>query len=487
MRYSPAVHAFDRYAGYTDLAALLAYTAKPLRKSVRVNTLKSTVERFAAHAKSEAWAIAPVPWCDQGFFVERENRERALGRDMLHLLGHMYMQEASSMLPVSLLDPQPGEQILDMSAAPGSKTTQMAALMGNTGVIVANDAQEQRLWTLQSALQRCGVINAIVVKKVGQWYAKHMTERFDRVLCDAPCTAQGTARKDSDALRYCSMDNITKMARLQEELLTAAIHAAKVGGRIVYSTCTLTPEENEGVIRAILNNFGDQLSVLHPGNILKNKDIQKAVDDSDLVQRSMGASTCFPAMRVWPQTYDTEGFFSCILEKKASTRAPMKMDIEELAEKPLGSSGRSFALDAMRSMYGTPFVRDDEWLLKRPGKDASEQIVITSGAAWEFPLPTRAMAVGLPYAKRMPSDADRPPRLRISHEMATLRGSEATQGVFPLDQDALEEIFKGGNPSCPPDLRGDMLLIHDGICVGRGLAKDGIIKNALPREVVRHG
>lgn len=391
------------------------------------------------------------------------------------------------MLPVSLLAPKPGEAVLDMSAAPGSKTTQMAALMGNTGVIIGNDAQEQRLWTLQSALQRCGVLNTIVIKKVGQWYGKHMNERFDKVLCDAPCTAQGTARKDSDALRYCSLENIGKMARLQQELLTAAIHAAKVGGRIVYSTCTLTPEENEGVIAAMLNTFGDQISVLDPGKILKFENVKKAIDDSVIVQKAMGATHVFPAMRVWPQTYDSEGFFSCVLEKKASTRPLETMSIEELAEKPLGSSGRSFALDTMRAMYGTTFVHDDEWLLKRPGKDASEQIVVTSAAAWGFPLTTRAMSIGLPYAKRMPSAEGRPARLRVSHELTTLRGHEATLGVITLDQASFEEILRGGNPSCDPSLRGDMLLVYEGMCIGRGLAKDGIIKNALPREVVRHG
>lgn len=487
LHYTSLVHPFDRYAGFTNLQQLLEFTAKPLRKSVRVNTLKCSVDQFKQLAAEREWALSPVPWCSEGFFVDRENRDRALGKDILHLLGHMYMQEASSMLPVALLDPQPGEAILDMSAAPGSKTTQIAARMHNTGVIVANDAQEQRLWTLQSALQRCGVLNAIVVKKVGQWYAKHMTERFDRVLCDAPCTAQGTARKDSDALRYCSLDNIGKMARLQLELLTAAIHAAKVGGRIVYSTCTLTPEENEGVISAVLNTFSDQISILPVGNIVNFTEQKKCEHDSALVQDSIGRSVHFSALRVWPQTVDTEGFFCCVLQKKASTRAPEAMDVVGMSEKPLGSSGRNFALDAMRQQFGTPFVREDEWLLKRPGKDASEQIVVTSGAAREFPMPTKTMAIGLPYAKRLPGDEDRPPRLRISHELATLSGHEASKGTIELSPAQLEVLLSAGNPECDAALKGDMLLLHEGMCVGRGLAKDGVLKNALPREVVRHG
>src|SRR3990167_11054259 len=186
----------------------------------------------------------------------------------MHLMGAFYVQEAASMLPVALLDPKPGERILDMSAAPGSKTTQIAAKMQGRGVLIANDIQEKRLWTLKSALHRSGVTNVIVTKKGGQWFGKHMTERFNRVLCDVPCTAQGTVRKDSDALNYFGQENIEKMARLQGQLLEAAIHAAKVGGRIVYSTCTLTPEENEGTVLSVLEKYHDQLEILDPRSLL---------------------------------------------------------------------------------------------------------------------------------------------------------------------------------------------------------------------------
>jgi 16S rRNA (cytosine1407-C5)-methyltransferase len=173
--------AFDRYAEFTDLNALNESSAKPLRKSMRVNTLKSTPAEFLKWAKAKDWMTAPVPWCPEGFFVDRENRDEALGKDLLHVLGHTYMQEAASMLPVALLDPKPGDTVLDMSAAPGSKTSQIAARMNGKGVLIANDVQEKRIWSLLSNLQRCGVINVVVSRKVGQWFAGNMTERFDRV------------------------------------------------------------------------------------------------------------------------------------------------------------------------------------------------------------------------------------------------------------------------------------------------------------------
>ena len=318
------MHPFDRYAAFTDLKLLKEFSQRPLRKSKRVNTLKTSVESFKKWGKEKGWVMEQIPWCPEGFFIDRENREEALGKDLLHLMGHSYMQEAASMLPVMLLNPQPGNFILDMSAAPGSKTTQAAALMKSKGVIIANDVQEKRLWTLKSSLFRLGVTNAVVTKKVGQWFSKHMTERFDCVLCDAPCTAQGTSRKDSDALMYCSADNIGKMAKLQRELLEAAIHAAKVGGVVVYSTCTLTPEENEEVVQSLLNKFSDQLEVIPPA---ENLGLQKGIEDSQIVQKSLGITKLFPSVRLWPQTYDTEGFFAVAFRKKARTKDKFPVDI----------------------------------------------------------------------------------------------------------------------------------------------------------------
>ena len=233
-------HALDRYAVFTDLQVLQEISKKPLRKSLRVNTLKSSLEEVKKWGEKQGWKLNPVPWCREGFFVERTD-EKALGKDLLHQLGAIYLQEAASMLPVELLDPKPGEEILDLCAAPGSKTTQIAAKMENTGVIVANDVQEKRLWTLHAALQRAGILNTILTSKNGEWFGGHLTECFDRVLCDAPCSAQGIARKDPDALKLGTPKHIEKLKQMQLKLLEAAIHATKIGGRIVYSTCTLTP------------------------------------------------------------------------------------------------------------------------------------------------------------------------------------------------------------------------------------------------------
>lgn len=516
---SAMLRAFSRYAPFTDLSALNASSAKPLRKSIRVNTLKCTVEEIKAWGKSKNWTLEPVPWCSEGFYIDRpspaaaglwpasrvdEPKREALGKDLLHLFGGFYMQEAASMLPVALLDPKPGDVILDMSAAPGSKTTQIADRMEGRGVLIANDVQEKRIWSLITNLQRSGVMNEVVTRKVGQWFAGNMTERFDRVLCDAPCTAQGTVRKDTDSLDYCSMDNIGKMAKLQRELLESAVHACKVGGRIVYSTCTLTPEENEEVVLSILNKFSTQLVVIDPREIQSGKlkvqsdegvkaGFDRAIEDSIVVQKSLEksgnfplSSFNFPLLRLWPQTYDTEGFFCAVFEKRAPTRdrgnartqnqphqwsVLPKARVKEIAENLI-------------DWYGMSFIREDEVLT-----EYKEQLSIMPRELLDFPLSVQPILGGLPFGKSTNHGL-----VRLSHEIATLRGLDAPKQVLVITESQMHEMMKGMNLSVtkPEGMDdGDVLLAVDfpvlgrNMIVGRGVLKAGIVMNRLPRDMVR--
>ncbi len=475
-----STHPFDRYAAFTDIEALKAISQKPLRKCLRVNGLKSSPEAVRAWGEKHGWKLERIPWCSTGFFVDRENRETALGKDLLHLLGHTYMQEASSMLPPVLLDPKPGEVILDMSAAPGSKTTQIAAAMQNTGVLVANDVQEKRLWTLKAALYRAGTVNTLVTKKVGQWFARNMTERFDRVLCDAPCTGQGTSRKNPEALDFCSMDSIEGMARLQIELLEAAIHATKIGGRIVYSTCTLTPEENEQVIHTILNKFSDQVSVLDPRQMSFNGsggwDCSRAVEDSMRVQKELAMGEPVPLIRIWPHVHDAEGFFCAVLEKRASTMQRERRETVFRQERPVLRMDMAKIDAYLEDIYGTPFRTVDEQIWSR-----SDQYVLVHKDAAEFPLPVADYSMGLPFAKGVKNS-----RFRITHELATLRGALATKNCLDLDPAQMTAILAGKDTSCPPELKGDIVLKSGDTALGVGLAQEGILKNRLSRWLVQH-
>lgn len=478
-----SVHPFDRYAPLTDVPALKAISDRSLRKSIRVNTQKTTIAAVQAWGRAKGWQFTPVPWAPEAFFIDREDRSVALGRDLLHLLGHVYMQEAASMLPVSLLNPEPGQAILDMSAAPGSKTTFLSQRLQGQGVIVANDVQEKRLWTLKTALHRLGSHNVVMTKKVGQWFSKHMTERFDSVLCDAPCTAQGTARKDSDALEFCGLENIAKMSRLQLELLESALAAVKVGGTVVYSTCTLTPEENEQVIAAICAKYPDQVEVVSPDVIIAGKivDFSQAIDDSYRVQSwlesqgSWPAGQRYPLIRLWPQTYDTEGFFCAVLRKRAPTRHKEYMDFVRFQEEFIPHARVDDIARTLQKSFGSTFLLPGDKLMQR-----SDQVVLTTDSVVDFRLPVQDYAVGIPFCKRLPDG-----RVRLSNDTITLRGHLATKNVLEVSSAELEDLLSGKDTHCSPELDGDSILRYQGLSVGRALAKDGKLKNNLPRELIQ--
>lgn len=408
-----------------------------------------------------------VPWCHEGFFIDRADRDIPLGKDLLHILGYSYLQEASSMVPVTLLDPKPGEAILDMASAPGSKATQIAALMQGQGVLVCNDMQDKRIWTLRGALNRLGVKNAIVTKKMGQWFSKHMTERFDRVLIDAPCTAQGTIRKDPNALKYTSMHSINKAAALQRALLESAVHATRVGGRIVYSTCTLTPEENEEVVLSILEAYAGQIEVITPDMSI----FDGPIHDSLVVQ---GGKTSLPMVRIWPQTFNTEGFFAAVLRKTAPTRDREHFDPvshhEERVPKRRVEDMRSY----LEQHYGTPFLEDDDVVLK-----SHEHLLLTTKEAETFFLPVSRLTIGLPLGRVLTKAP-----LHVDHDFVTLKGGEATKHVMHLDDAQWETLIAGQDCPCPSSLQGHVILTYRGLPVGRGRARDGKLKNHLPRWIV---
>lgn len=484
------MHLFDQYSTFTDSDALKAASSRPLRKSIRVNTLKSSQEKIQMHAQEKGWILSPVPWCPEGFFVERTD-ESALGKDLLHQMGHIYMQESASMLPVELLDPKPHETILDLCAAPGSKTTQIAAKMQNTGVIVANDVQEKRIWTLRGALQRSGVINTILTDKKGEWFGKQMTECFDRVLCDAPCSALGALRKDPDAAKFLTPKHIDKLKQTQLRLLEAAIHATRVGGRIVYSTCTLTPEENEGVVMETLAKFDGKLEVLDPTKWKEQSGKWKmntAIEDSLRVQASLKnhfplsspalsrvEGLHFPLLRLWPQVYDTEGFFCAVFEKKSRTRDVLPMEDFREERKELRPSRQEQIENELKKRYGTAFMHEGEVL-----HELGEYMVLTNTAVARFTFPAERYAFGLPFVK-----VQKDGRNRLTQELITFRGNEATLFILDLTEKQAEDILAGKDTVCDPSLYGEMILRYKNLPVGLGMAKEGMIKNWLPRRVLQ--
>ncbi|MFH0749310.1 MAG: RsmB/NOP family class I SAM-dependent RNA methyltransferase [Candidatus Gottesmanbacteria bacterium] len=255
--------------------------------TIRVNTLKTTTEKLLAILKEHNIVYEPSDISPISFIITNEKR------DLLDLeaytQGFFYIQSLSSQLPALSLDPQPGEKILDIAAAPGSKTTQIAALMDNTGEIVANDNSRIRVYKLQANLKTQGVTNTEIVISAGQTLWQTYPEYFDRALVDVPCSMEGTfTTTNPKTYEHWNRKEIKELVQRQKWLLRSAVSATKPGGIIVYSTCTLEPAENEHVIEWILKKEKGCLELVKP------------------------------VTRIYPS--DTmEGFFVATLRKTAST------------------------------------------------------------------------------------------------------------------------------------------------------------------------
>ncbi len=295
-----------RYSSLTDWEEFKKYSLSFLRRSIRINTLKGSVKDVTASIKKKGWKLDPIPWCKNGFWISHPDR-RDVGNLLEHKLGKIYVQEAASMIPPIVLQPKPGDIVLDMCAAPGSKTTQMAAMMENKGLLVANDYRGLRIQSLGINLQRSGVTNVLVTLMNGE---KFKDMQFDKILVDAPCSGTGTIRKSLKTITMWNPGMVRKICLQQKRLAEVAFKNLKPGGVMVYSTCSLEPEENEGVVHHLLETF--------PSLIVEKINLP-GLKTTNAVTEFEGKSynkEVSKTLRVWPQDADTEGFFVAKLRKK---------------------------------------------------------------------------------------------------------------------------------------------------------------------------
>jgi len=292
----------DRYSLLTDWEVFAKYSLSFLRRSIRVNTLKTNNAVVKERLEAKGWILDPVPWCKDGFFITHNEGRRDTGNTLEHQLGYFYIQEAASMVPPLVLDPQPGEFVLDMAASPGSKTTQLAQLMENKGIILANEVQGRRLAPLCTNITRLGITNTVTTMMKGQQFGR-FTDRFDRVLVDAPCSGTGTIRKSVKTIRMWNPRSLKSIVNVQKELIQAAFTCLKPGGTMVYSTCSLEPEENEGLISWFLNK--NERAKMESFELPGLNQAKSVLEFEGETYHPDVAKTC----RLWPQDNDTEGFF----------------------------------------------------------------------------------------------------------------------------------------------------------------------------------
>lgn len=451
---------------HLSMDEFVASCRRPLRRSIRVNTLKISVEAFVERMEARGWQLSPVPWCDTGFWLTRPESESVpLGNTAEHLAGLFYIQEASSMMPVTALFDAAGldeaEMVLDAAAAPGSKTTQIAALMDNRGMLIANEFSASRIKGLFSNVQRCGVTNVALTHFDARVFGQWLPETFDAILLDAPCSGEGTVRKDEDALRNWSIESINDIAATQKALLESAFHALKPGGVIVYSTCTLSHQENQEVCAHIKARFGDALSFESLAGLFPGAE---------------RATTEEGYLHIWPQIYDSEGFFVARLRKHASVPNDIfkpgklgKFPFSPLSTKEATTLRLEIARDYGVTLRGELYGREGEiWLFPSQVERVIGKI--------------RCDRIGFKLAETFKKG------YRLTHEWALAYGDSVSCGVIELDAELAREYMMGRDVR--PDgesAKGDVVVRYQGYTLGLGKWVGNRLKNGLPRDLVRDG
>ena len=411
-----------------EFPAFLESLERPRAVALRFNPLKG-------EAPAMPFVQEPVPWEPMGYYYDPEARP---GLHPYHEAGVYYLQEASAMAPVALLDPQPGERICDLCAAPGGKTTQIAGRMAGEGFLLCNEINPKRAKILGRNIERLGVANALVTNEHPGKLAERYAAYFDRVLIDAPCSGEGMFRKEEAAVTDWSQETVEMCARRQAEILHSGAMLVRPGGRLVYSTCTFAPEENEETIARFLES--------HP------EFVPEAVEAPWFAKGENGS------FRMWPHKLLGEGHFAAVLRKTGGEEEDVSVPNGEKLPRPWQDFAKQLGINLPagkavvfgQSLYWTPDEMPDLRGVKvvRPGLELGE----------------------------LKKD-----RFEPAHALALwLRGAACSHD---LDAGSVAGYMHG--ETVPSDKKGWCLVTVDGYSIGWGKGDGRVLKNHYPKGLRR--
>ncbi|MEL0629248.1 16S rRNA (cytosine(1407)-C(5))-methyltransferase RsmF [Psychromonas aquatilis] len=452
---------------HLDINELEAACRRPLRRAIRVNTLKISIEDFLLIAASKQWLLTPIPWCTAGFWIENDNDSIPLGNSAEHLAGLFYVQEASSMMPVSALlhhfKATDNPTLLDAAAAPGSKTTQLSAAVNNQGLIIANEYSSSRIKMLHANIQRCGIKNVALTHFDAAVFGTWLPNTFDAILLDAPCSGEGTIRKDKHAMKNWDQSAIESIATQQKSLIESAFQALKPDGVMVYSTCTLSLEENQEVCLHLQQKFPESVEFLSLATLFPGA-------EKTLTEQGF--------LHIWPQVYDTEGFFVAAIKKcHAVEHETAQKRLGKFPFQPATATVKKSLLSYLEQQFmitdlcGVLYQRDAEfWLFP-------ENIV---------PLinELRFSRLGIKIAEQF--GKGRKSGFKLTHEFASCYGQQAQSNVLELAAHQAKAYYQGRDihDIDTSTSKGEVLLSYQQHIIGLGKSLDNRVKNNLPRDLI---
>ena len=427
----------DRMKGYLgdEFDAFVASYDLAPTKGIRVNELKCTPEKLISLMPVK---LTASPFCKDSFYSEEEIK---VGFNPLHSAGAFYSQEPSASVPVELLDPKPGDFVLDMCAAPGGKTTQIASKLQGEGLIICNEVVRNRANILLSNVERMGIANAVVTSSYPEKFADALPEFFDKIVVDAPCSGEGMFRKNAEAITEWSPEHVASCATRQLAILDDAAVCLKKGGTLVYSTCTFSYDENEGVITEFLNR--------HP-------DFELVPVYADYAHSGLDN---MPVVRIYPMD-GGEGHFAAKLRKLGEDDMPYKTNSKQKSDKVDLISELT-----NKSWNNVSVVKDKIYLLPDNLPNLRGISVLRSGVLFGETIKNR---------------------IEPHHHFFMASKKEDLKNVVDLDinSDELLKFLRG--EEIEADAKGYTAVCVNGITIGFGKASNGRLKNKYPKGLRYH-
>ncbi len=422
------------------------WNARPEPRAIRVNTIKAHVKEVKERLQQLNVAFKEVPFNPTGLIIE--NDHLPLSQTLDFFLGKFYYQGLSSQLPAIVLNPQPGEKVLDLAASPGSKSTQMAAMMNNLGFLVLNDVSMKRIQALNTNVQSMGVINYAIFRQPGEHIGNILPEYFDKVLLDAPCSALGIIHAHPEVYSWLTPKRLSKIVEQQRQLLISAFKALKVGGEIVYSTCSISPEENEELIQFMLDHYPLEIVEIKPTLH------QMFLPGLTEYQNKIFTSEMRKAIRILPHLHEMEGFFIIKLRKTGRRHKAVKtyktfktlaFNHPEIAEALQQISEQWGIPDHLWSKFRFIKTRERLWMVNNQIKNIPDENFLNAGLL----LGEKRI-----YGWKLPNQS------------IQFFSSWITKRHLPVSEAQLRELFKTGMTNVPQTEDGYYALSWQNKAIG---------------------
>lgn len=465
-----------------ETVQLVRAAQRPLVPTLRVNTLKIDVDE-ARHLWPQwyGWQIRPLPFCAAGWQIVAQGQD--LSRTLEHKMGFYYIQDAASMLPVEMFHfgTKTRPLVLDMAASPGGKTTHLTCKLNDQGLVIANDSNAKRMPALRSNLQNWGSMCTALTNYHGERFGSWFPEVFDQVLLDAPCSGESLRTAERRKSRPVSVKKRQALQRRQVRLLSSAFQALKPGGQLVYATCSLSPDEDEAVLDALLNLYPQQATIEAPHCTLPIPAPGLPSNGEQVFHAQVRR-----AVRLWPHLYDTTGFFAASIRKHDSVpvqpHPPPRRPLARTGLKATTGREKADVVDYLQQVFGFDLTAILEaqaltlWQHRSSVYAIPEQFLSRFA---DLPCVTVGMLVG-----------NRSPKGFIpSHELVARFNSRFTERPLAL-ADEQAAIWLAGRDLRGVDRQsyplGAIILLEDGKrrFLGRGKVLNKRIRNLLPKRLV---